>query len=280
MRKRIGFLAIILVGLLSFSSCAWISSQIRLEREFSQLGIDFGNKDSILRLEQGLNFEYWTKWRPINMLTSKEERKIAKNILKIVDVAERNAKAEKFIQWFWQRRDDNSYDAANEFKDSFYDRVIEAQTRFATDEGMYTRRCAYGRGWETDMGLIYILLGEPYSSETQDIESLLAFFGYNANTAMFPDRIEVWFYDILPNFQGVLFESGVAWMLFERNTGHWRFGEKTFDLFFAYENYSLYYMGASMSFGCYRGEVERYIEAVAESYIYDNDLTFEDFLKK
>lgn len=285
MRKRIGFLAIILVGLLSFSSCAWISSQIRLEREFKQLGVDFGNTESILRLEQGLNFEYWTKWKPINKLLTSEEKKIVKGILKMEDVAERNTKAEKFVKWFWLRRDDNSYDDANEFKDSFYNRVIEAQTRFATDEGIYTRRCAYGRGWETNMGLIYILLGEsPYPSTTQDVDFLMSsIYGVSSNTALFPDKIEVWYYDFPPDYMGTIFDDGIAWILFERDSGYWKFGEKTFSLFYGYENYyqqQLFGGFLSINYGQYQGEIERFLEAAAKSYIYENDITFEDFLKK
>jgi len=285
MRKRIGFLAIILFGLLAFSSCAGIFSEIRLAQDFKRLGIDFGDKDSILKLEQGLNFEYWTKWKPINMLMTKEEKKIVKDILKIEDVAERNTKAEKFIQWFWLKRDDNTYDNINEFKDNLYGRVIEAQTKFANDESVYTRRCAYGKGHETDMGLIYILLGESsYPPATQDVDFLMSLMnGVFPNTALFPDKIEVWYYDVPLDYRGTIFDEGIVWILFERDSGYWKFGDKTFSLFYNYENYyeqQLFGNFMSLSSGQYRGEIERFLQAVAESYIYDNELTFEDFLKK
>ena len=287
MKKKGLFLAIILASLLVFSSCASIFSGIRLQQEFKKLNIDYGNKDSILRLEQGINFEYWFKeFKPIGMLMTQEEKKIAKGILKTEDPAERSAKAEKFIKWFWERRDDNAYDEGNEFKENFYNRVVEAQTRFANQENVdKMRKCAYGTGWETDMGMIYIALGEPFDTARYNIQDLLSFSGGTYEySALMPQEIEVWYYETPEDFTTPLFSDNVAWIIFEKDSsGYWRFGETTFSLFFSYENYYNYYsyfVTASMSYGSYINDVYRLIEAVAETYIYDEDLEFDDILNE
>lgn len=283
--EKIGFLGIILVGLLAFSSCVVVTSitrEIKFQQEFKKLKIDFENKESILRLEKDPNlFKSWTKWRPVELLMTGEEKKISKKILKIEDEAERNAKIEKFINWFWQRRDDNTYDHINEFKENFYGRVIEAQTRFADKEDAeYFRKCAYGKGWQTDMGIIYILSGEAPNKTRYSVSYLMNFFGGDyQETAFMPQEIEVWYYYDLPeDYNGMFVNDGNAWMLFEKEMVDWRFGEQTFSLFFGYENYynDPYYLpGHTMNYSRYLGEVYKFIEAVAESYIYDWDLEFD-----
>jgi len=279
MKKKGLFLTIILVGLLLFSSCAGL----RVNTELKQLGIDFGNKDSILRLEQdSALFKLWAHWKPIELLMTREEKKVVKKILKMDDEAVRNDFSKKFIKWFWERRDDNAYDGViNEFKDNFYNRVVEAQARFANTEDATTgRRCAYGRGWQTDLGMIYIALGEPFDKARYNVQDLMSFVGSSYQySALMPQEIEVWYYEVPEDFMSSLFNDQVAWIMFERDpSGYWRFGETTFSLFFNYENYydiHSYFMTPSMTYGTYINDVHRLIEAVAESYIYDEDLEFE-----
>ncbi len=282
-RKKIGFFAVILFGLLLFSSCAGV----KINTEIKKIGIDFGNKASILMLEKDPNlFKLWTHWRPIELLMTHEEKKLAKSILKTRDEVERNAKIEKFIKWFWQRRDDGS-DVSEESgfnKEIFYNRVVEAQRRFAYDEDFgRQRRCAHGRGWETDLGLIYILLGEPFDKHREDLRHLMTFLGVNYNEALMPDEIEVWYYedtsiDYLDYYNGSEFSGGVVWILFERYSNLWRFGEKAFSIFYNYEMYyqSPFYRSATMNYGLYLGEIYKFLEAAAEGRIYDWDLEFED----
>jgi len=282
MRKKGLFLTIILAGLLLLPSCSLISSINRAEKEFARIGIDFGNKDSILKLEQDpALFRQWAYWKPIELLMTREEKKLAKKILKIQDDIERNAKVGAFIKWFWQRRDDNAYDDGNEFKDNFYNRVVEAQTRFANQNNVdKMRKCAYGKGWQADLGMIYIALGEPFDRARHDVRDLMNFLGGTYQDSMLmPSEIEIWYYETPEDFTSSLFGNNVAWIIFEKDSsGYWRFGEKTFSLFFSYENYYDYYsfMAPSMTYGSYINEVYRLIGAVAESYIYDEDLEFEE----
>jgi GWxTD domain-containing protein len=279
MRKKGLFLTIILAGLLLFSSCAGL----RINTEIENLGINFGDRDSVLRFEKDpALFRLWTHWKPIELLMTGEEKKLAKKILKIQDDAERNAKAEAFVKWFWERRDDNAYDAINEFKDNFYNRLVEAQIRFANTETVSTmRRCAYGKGWQTDLGMIYIALGEPFDKARYDVRDLMNFLGRSyRDSALMPQEIEVWYYETPEDFIGTLFSNGVAWIMFEKDaSGYWRFGETTFSLFFSYENYYdiySYFMASSLTYSTYINDVHRLIEAFAESYIYDEDSEFED----
>lgn len=284
MKGKIGFLAIILVGLLAFSSCVGL----RVNTELKRVGINFANKDSILKLEQDpALFKLWTSWRPIKDLMTKKEKKLVKKILEMQNSEEQSFYQEKFIEFFWKRRDDNSYDEKNGFKDNYYNRVVEAQTRFADKEdAQYCRKCRYGKGWETDLGRIYIVLGEPYLKERHNIEQLLSLMGYQGTSFFIAQEAEVWFYDfadfdIDDGYEGMLFQSGAAWILFEKDySGYWEFGRTTFELLYNYENYMMSYFAPAMSFGHYMSEVEMFIKAVAESYIYDWDLEFEDVLVK
>ncbi|HPW18115.1 MAG TPA: GWxTD domain-containing protein [Candidatus Aminicenantes bacterium] len=60
---------------------------------------------------------------------------------------------EVFIKAFWRQRDPTPDTDTNEFRDEHYRRITYANTWFGRD--------APGPGWRTDMGRIYIILGEP-----------------------------------------------------------------------------------------------------------------------
>ncbi len=59
----------------------------------------------------------------------------------------------RFITWFWMRRDSELRDNRNPFMEDFYTRVAEANERFG---GM-------PRGWLSDRGHAWVLLGKPHS---------------------------------------------------------------------------------------------------------------------
>ncbi|MCP4219610.1 MAG: GWxTD domain-containing protein, partial [bacterium] len=59
---------------------------------------------------------------------------------------------DRFIEEFWQQRDPDPVTDGNEFKDSYYDRIDEANHLFR-DGGK--------RGWLCDRGRVHILLGPP-----------------------------------------------------------------------------------------------------------------------
>jgi GWxTD domain-containing protein len=101
-----------------------------------------------------------------------------------------------FIEAFWKQRDPNPNTLENEFRKEHYRRIDHANQNFGKDSP--------GPGWRSDMGRIYIILGEPYSVDK--FESL---------TEVFPTII--WFYqgrveEGLPNAFSVVFfkKSGIG----------------------------------------------------------------------
>ena len=84
----------------------------------------------------------------------------------------------RFIQWFWDRRDDDLRDRQHPMKAGFYTRVAEANRRFR----------GFPRGWRSDRGRVFIVLGQPNGKRTQmsteneiwtySTGSLLAAFSY------------------------------------------------------------------------------------------------------
>jgi len=62
-----------------------------------------------------------------------------------------------FIEAFWKQRDPNPNTPENEFKIEHYRRIEYANQHFGKESP--------GPGWRSDMGKIYIMLGEPQSTE-------------------------------------------------------------------------------------------------------------------
>ncbi|MCR4395638.1 MAG: GWxTD domain-containing protein [Candidatus Saccharicenans sp.] len=62
-----------------------------------------------------------------------------------------------FIEAFWKQRDPNPNTPENEFKEEHYRRLQYANQHFGKESP--------GPGWRSDMGKIYIMLGEPKSIE-------------------------------------------------------------------------------------------------------------------
>ena len=101
-----------------------------------------------------------------------------------------------FIEAFWKQRDPNPNTLENEFKKEHYRRIDYANQRFGRESP--------GPGWRTDMGRIYIILGEPHSIDK-----------YESLTQVYPTVI--WFYQGmveygLPNAFSVVFfkRSGIG----------------------------------------------------------------------
>lgn len=71
-----------------------------------------------------------------------------------------SAVEEQALEEFWSRRDPSPGTEENEEKEQFYSRVQFADENFAISR--------FKRGWETDMGRIFIILGQPDSIERYD----------------------------------------------------------------------------------------------------------------
>ncbi len=95
--------------------------------------------------------DYYKKWLDVDVayIVAPDEREVYKNLTT-------NEEREKFIEQFWQRRNPDPNSSNNTFKEEHYRRLAYANDHFST--GM--------PGWKTDRGRIYILHGEPDSTES------------------------------------------------------------------------------------------------------------------
>jgi GWxTD domain-containing protein len=128
------------------------------------------------------------KWleEEVVYIISKKEREV---FLQLESNRERNI----FIEAFWNQRDPTPGTTENEYKTEHYKRVAYANQWFGRDSP--------GPGWHTDMGRVYIQIGEAKSTEK-----------YENEPEIYPTI--VWFYDGmseygLPNaFSVVFFKRG------------------------------------------------------------------------
>ena len=87
-------------------------------------------------------------------------------------------KRDRFVDAFWERRDPTPGTPRNEYVPIHYERLAYATRQFG--------RVSPGPGWRTDMGRIYILLGEPQTRSR-----------HHNDANLYP--VEVWFYQMDPN---------------------------------------------------------------------------------
>ena len=66
----------------------------------------------------------------------------------------------RFIEAFWRKRDPNRATPENEFKEEHYRRIEYANK--------FLGRATFRKGWQTDRGRMYIILGEPVEIQTFD----------------------------------------------------------------------------------------------------------------
>ncbi len=97
---------------------------------------------------------------------------------------------EMFITAFWKARDEDPTTPENKFKDEHYRRIEYANKNFG--------RGLKAGGWRSDMGRVYITLGEPkditrYESET-NLYPLQIWFYSGINGAGLPNTFNVVFY--------------------------------------------------------------------------------------
>ncbi len=139
------------------------------------------------------NHRKWLEEEVVYIITPKEKEVF----LKLENDRERNL----FIEAFWKQRDPNPNTPENEFKTEHYRRINYANQWLGRDSP--------GAGWRTEMGRIYIILGEPKTIEK-----------FENHTNIFPTHI--WFYDGkveygLPNAFNVVFfkpSGGPEWKLY------------------------------------------------------------------
>jgi len=84
-----------------------------------------------------------------------------------------------FIEAFWKHRDPEPTTPENEFKEEHYKRLEHANSYFGKESP--------GPGWRSDMGKIYIILGEPKTIER-----------YESYAEMYP--LHIWYYQGMSRF--------------------------------------------------------------------------------
>jgi len=87
------------------------------------------------------------------LIMSKDEVEIYKHL------ADKEAR-ESFVEDFWEKRDPTPGTEANESRME-YERRVEYVERF------FKEKIGTGRGWDSDRGKVYLLLGEPDERSTQ-----------------------------------------------------------------------------------------------------------------
>lgn len=115
----------------------------------------------------------WTNG-PAEVLMTVEEREIW-------DSLEDAAQRERFIEWFWDRRDPDGRSLGNDYQEGFYERVAYANQRFR----------GFPRGWKSDRGRVRLVLGEPDAVSRQTYAQL-------GGVGRGPD-FEIWSYSNLGN---------------------------------------------------------------------------------
>jgi len=83
---------------------------------------------------------------PINLLLTAEEAVIARRL--------EPPQYERFLEWFWERRDPRPETERNEFRELFYSRLLFVDKEFS-DRNRGTP------GWTSSRGLFFVILGPP-----------------------------------------------------------------------------------------------------------------------
>ncbi len=156
---------------------------------------DFLHDDSYKRLEE--KYQQWLT--EVAYIITKEELRV---FLQLRSGSDREA----FIRLFWQQRDATPGTDDNEYK-------IEMERRFL-HVSQYFSRGTPKPGWMTDMGRIYMILGEPNSTED-----------FNSSLELYP--AQVWYYygdqaAGLPNYFNITFYKPYG-------TGEWKLYDPVAD---------------------------------------------------
>jgi GWxTD domain-containing protein len=97
--------------------------------------------------------DYYQKWleQDVVYIITDEEREVFRSLLTPEE-------KESFIEQFWRRRDPAPETMENEFREEHYRRIAYANDHFSIGT----------LGWKTDRGRIYIIHGEPDSTQYHD----------------------------------------------------------------------------------------------------------------
>jgi GWxTD domain-containing protein len=112
--------------------------------------------------------DVYRKWleEEVAYIISQNEREVFLQL-------ESNKERDMFIEAFWKQRDPNPNLPGNKFKEEHYRRIKYSNQWFGRESP--------GEGWRSDMGRIYIILGDPnyiekYENETQIHPTIIWFY--------------------------------------------------------------------------------------------------------
>ncbi|MBN1273566.1 MAG: GWxTD domain-containing protein [Candidatus Aminicenantes bacterium] len=126
---------------------------------------------------------------------------------------DRESKAE-FIEEFWKMRDPNPNTPENENKQEFYSRIAFANTWFSDWHTFRGKTIGRGkeadRGWRTDKGRIFIVLGLPDLVNYGDgvWEPMKLYYDHQS-------RYEAWYYDAMRLVIGFYKTAGGRWRSYD-----------------------------------------------------------------
>jgi len=172
--KNISILTITIITVLTFtliSGAAVGKEKIKIEKTI---------KDKPYSLKKD-NF-----FNETQLIMTKDEVEIYKHLTD-------NAARESFVEDFWEKRDPTPGTEANENRME-YERRIEYVERF------FKEKIGTGRGWESDRGKVYLLLGEP-DERSSPQGTIIDRFGYAKRVLK-----EIWIY----NYHGLYLEFSDA----------------------------------------------------------------------
>ncbi len=170
-------------------------------------------------------YRKWLQEEVVYIITPKEKE--------VFIQLDNDRQRDMFIEAFWKQRDPNPATPENEFKIEHMRRIAYANQHYG--------KSSPGPGWRSDQGRIYIILGEPNSTDRLD-----------NRTEIYP--MEIWFYSgkleyRLPNAFSVVF--------FKKDGG----GE--------YELYSPIKFGPQYLMPMYSGDMTDYAAAYGQLYNID-----------
>ncbi len=127
---------------------------------------------------------------PVQYLMLNEERKMWRDL-------NGDEERQRYIDWFWTRRDPDTRDDAHPFKEGFYQRVAMANQRFPD----------FPRGWRSDRGRVWIIIGKPDNIRTDMATEMTIWTYYTVGTGLgfastmgemhvFFDQVDVSTYEI------------------------------------------------------------------------------------
>ncbi len=142
---RLATLACTALAFLLASSLA--ISNVRASGQFPR-----GVGEAMRMYEGDVELEKWADG-PVQLIMLADEKDIWEDL-------ESHEQRRSFVDWFWARRDNDLRDPANPVMMAFYTRVGEANGRFT----------GIPRGWKTDRGRVWTVLGRPdrVRTDTED----------------------------------------------------------------------------------------------------------------